>query len=42
MLLNNAAVGAKGTSWEGLGQWQKVFEVNVFGCVRRRCCVAPH
>lgn len=33
MLLNNAGVGPKGTSWAGLDAWHKVFDVNVFGCV---------
>lgn len=33
MLFNNAGIGLKGTSWEGLDHWHKLFEVNVFGCV---------
>jgi NAD(P)-dependent dehydrogenase (short-subunit alcohol dehydrogenase family) len=31
--MNNAGIGAKGTSWDGLENWRKVFEVNLFGCV---------
>jgi len=31
VLMNNAGVGDKGTSWEGLDNWHKVFNVNVFG-----------
>ena len=31
VLMNNAGIGAKGTSWEGLDNWHKIFEVNVFG-----------
>lgn len=31
--MNNAGIGAKGTSWEGHDNWHKVFEVNVFGYV---------
>jgi len=33
VLMNNAGVGDKGTSWEGLDNWHKVFNVNVFGLV---------
>lgn len=29
--MNNAAIGAKGTSWDGLENWHKVFDVNLFG-----------
>lgn len=33
--MNNAGVGGlpgqKGTSWEGLDSWKKVFDVNLFG-----------
>uniref|UniRef100_A0A8H8CF24 NAD(P)-binding protein n=1 Tax=Psilocybe cubensis TaxID=181762 RepID=A0A8H8CF24_PSICU len=31
VLMNNAGIGLKGTSWEGLDNWHKIFEVNVFG-----------
>lgn len=33
VLMNNAAIAPKGTSWQGLENWHKVFNVNVFGCV---------
>ena len=38
-MLNNAAVSVKGTSWEGLDNWRKLMDVNLFGWVslpRRR------
>jgi NAD(P)-dependent dehydrogenase (short-subunit alcohol dehydrogenase family) len=31
VLMNNAGIACKGTSWEGLDNWHKVFDVNVFG-----------
>jgi NAD(P)-dependent dehydrogenase (short-subunit alcohol dehydrogenase family) len=31
--MNNAGIGPKGTSWGGLDNWHKVFDVNVFGWV---------
>ncbi|KAL0061816.1 hypothetical protein AAF712_011334 [Marasmius tenuissimus] len=31
VLMNNAGIGAKGTSWDGLDNWKKVFDINVFG-----------
>jgi len=33
VLLNNAGIGDKGTSWDGIDAWRKVFEVNLFGWV---------
>lgn len=33
VLMNNAGIGLKGTSWEGTENWQKVFDVNLFGVV---------
>ena len=33
VLLNNAGIGLKGTSWDGLDNWHKIFDVNLFGCV---------
>ena len=30
--MNNAAIAPKGTSWEGIDNWRKVFDVNLFGC----------
>lgn len=32
--MNNAGIGLIGTSWEGLDNWKKIFDVNVFGYVR--------
>lgn len=32
--MNNAGIiGAKGTSWDGLDNWKKIFDVNLFGYV---------
>ena len=31
--MNNAGIGPRGTSWDGLENWHKVFDVNVFGYV---------
>ncbi|PPR05379.1 hypothetical protein CVT24_007993 [Panaeolus cyanescens] len=33
VLMNNAGIGDKGTSWDGLDNWHKVFNVNLFGVV---------
>lgn len=35
MVMNNAGIGLRGTSWAGLENWKKVFDVNVFGYVSR-------
>jgi NAD(P)-dependent dehydrogenase (short-subunit alcohol dehydrogenase family) len=35
--MNNAGIGAKGTSWDGLDNWQQVFSINVFGYVEMLC-----
>lgn len=32
--MNNAGIGLTGTSWEGLDNWHKIFDVNVFGYAR--------
>lgn len=37
MLLNNAGIGIKGISWEGLDNWHKIFDVNLFGYVSSFC-----
>ena len=29
--MNNAGVGDVGTSWNGIENWRKVFDVNLFG-----------
>ena len=32
MLLNNAGIGGiKGTSWNELDNWKKIFDVNIYG-----------
>ncbi|KAI0345635.1 NAD-P-binding protein [Trametopsis cervina] len=31
VLLNNAGIGLRGTSWDGLDNWHKIFDVNLFG-----------
>ena len=31
--MNNAGIGLRGTSWDGLDNWHKIFDVNLFGCV---------
>jgi len=41
VLMNNAAVGDKGTSWEGLDNWHKVFGVNVFGVLNVQQMFVP-
>ncbi|KAF8872246.1 hypothetical protein BD779DRAFT_351035 [Infundibulicybe gibba] len=33
VLMNNAGIGPKGTSWGGIENWRSVFDVNLFGCV---------
>lgn len=34
VLMNNAAIGGPtGTSWSGIDNWHKMFDVNLFGCV---------
>jgi len=39
--MNNAGVGSKGTSWEGRENWQKVFDVNLFGVVNVQHAFVP-
>lgn len=29
--MNNAGVGIKGTSWDGIENWRTVFNINLFG-----------
>jgi NAD(P)-dependent dehydrogenase (short-subunit alcohol dehydrogenase family) len=43
VLVNNAGIGAQGTVEENaLGEWQRVFDVNVFGIVRMTQACLPH
>ncbi|KAG5353898.1 hypothetical protein C0989_000141 [Termitomyces sp. Mn162] len=41
VLMNNAGIAAKGTSWEGLDAWHKVFDVNLFGVVNVQQTFVP-
>ncbi|EPQ54803.1 NAD P-binding protein [Gloeophyllum trabeum ATCC 11539] len=41
VLMNNAAIGPKGTSWEGLDNWRKTFDVNVFGVLNVQHTFVP-
>ncbi|GLB38181.1 putative short-chain dehydrogenases reductases (SDR) family protein [Lyophyllum shimeji] len=41
VLMNNAGIGIKGTSWEGLENWHKIFNVNVFGVVNVQQVFVP-
>ena len=43
VLVNNAGIGAQGTVEENpLAEWQRVFDVNVFGIVRATQACLPH
>ncbi|KAF5315056.1 hypothetical protein D9619_007334 [Psilocybe cf. subviscida] len=41
VLMNNAGIGAKGTSWAGIDNWRKVFDVNMFGIVNVQQTFVP-
>ncbi|KAF8904045.1 hypothetical protein CPB84DRAFT_1814482 [Gymnopilus junonius] len=41
VLMNNAGIGPKGTSWEGLDVWHKIFDVNLFGVVNVQQTFVP-
>ncbi|KAF9533181.1 hypothetical protein CPB83DRAFT_845999 [Crepidotus variabilis] len=41
VLMNNAGVGNKGTSWAGIENWRKVFDVNLFGIVNVQQTFVP-
>ncbi|KAG6830010.1 hypothetical protein H0H87_009535 [Tephrocybe sp. NHM501043] len=41
VLMNNAGIATKGTSWEGLDAWHKVFSVNLFGIVNVQQTFVP-
>ncbi|KAJ7600285.1 hypothetical protein C8J56DRAFT_6604 [Mycena floridula] len=41
ILMNNAGIGAKGTSWDGIDNWKLIFEVNVFGVVNVQQTFVP-
>ncbi|RPD74032.1 NAD(P)-binding protein [Lentinus tigrinus ALCF2SS1-7] len=42
VLMNNAAIAPKGTSWGGLENWQKVFNVNLFGFLNVQHTFVPN
>ncbi|RPD56097.1 NAD(P)-binding protein [Lentinus tigrinus ALCF2SS1-6] len=42
VLMNNAAIAPKGTSWGGLENWQKVFNVNLFGVLNVQHTFVPN
>jgi len=39
--MNNAAIGVKGTSWEGLDNWKKIMDVNLFGVINIQQTFVP-
>ncbi|KIY71529.1 NAD(P)-binding protein [Cylindrobasidium torrendii FP15055 ss-10] len=41
VLLNNAGIGARGTSWDGLDNWHSTFNVNLFGVVNVQQTFVP-
>ncbi|TFY67675.1 hypothetical protein EVG20_g3857 [Dentipellis fragilis] len=41
VLMNNAGIGLKGTSWEGLDNWRKVLDINLFGIVNVQHTFVP-
>ncbi|KAK7054375.1 hypothetical protein VNI00_003569 [Paramarasmius palmivorus] len=41
VLMNNAGIAPKGTSWDGIENWKKVFDVNVFGIVNVQQTFVP-
>ncbi|KAI3621179.1 oxidoreductase [Moniliophthora roreri] len=42
VLMNNAGIAPKGSSWGGIDNWKKVFDVNVFGIVNVQQTFVPH
>ncbi|KAI0694837.1 NAD(P)-binding protein [Earliella scabrosa] len=42
VLMNNAAIAPKGTSWTGLDNWHKVFDVNLFGVLNVQHAFVPN
>ncbi|TFK23424.1 NAD(P)-binding protein [Coprinopsis marcescibilis] len=41
VLLNNAGIGIKGTSWEGIDKWREIFDVNLFGVINVQQTFVP-
>ncbi|KAI0754559.1 NAD(P)-binding protein [Daedaleopsis nitida] len=42
VLMNNAAIGIKGSSWTGLDSWHKIFDVNLFGVLNVQHTFVPN
>ncbi|KAF8817117.1 NAD(P)-binding protein [Phlegmacium glaucopus] len=42
VLMNNAGIGIKGTSWDGIDNWHKIFDVNLFGIVNVQQTFVPN
>jgi NAD(P)-dependent dehydrogenase (short-subunit alcohol dehydrogenase family) len=42
VLMNNAGIANKGSSWDGIDSWHKVFDVNVFGVVNVQQTFVPN
>lgn len=41
VLMNNAGIGPRGSSWDGLDNWHKIFDVNLFGIVNVQHTFVP-
>ncbi|TCD60469.1 hypothetical protein EIP91_010031 [Steccherinum ochraceum] len=41
VLMNNAGIGAIGKSWDGMAEWHKIMNVNLFGIVNVQHTFAP-
>ncbi|KAJ3729442.1 hypothetical protein C8R42DRAFT_651910 [Lentinula raphanica] len=41
MLMNNAGIGLKGTSWDGINNWKTIFDVNLFGILNVQQTFVP-
>ncbi|KAI0072034.1 NAD-P-binding protein, partial [Panus rudis PR-1116 ss-1] len=41
ILLNNAGISVKGSSWDGLDAWHKVFDVNLYGVLNVQQTFVP-
>ncbi|KAF9068568.1 hypothetical protein BDP27DRAFT_1294935 [Rhodocollybia butyracea] len=41
VLMNNAGIGLKGTSWDGMNDWKTIFDVNLFGILNVQQTFVP-
>ncbi|KAH7872305.1 NAD-P-binding protein [Lentinula edodes] len=41
VLMNNAGIGLKGTSWDGINNWKTIFDVNLFGILNVQQTFVP-